>query len=68
MLKANELAGGKNSQVLQTIKELKQKQESNKQKEIDLSKKMIIRKNNKKVDKIDSNQVLDVKGEDLFEN
>jgi hypothetical protein len=68
LLKANELAGGKNSQVLQTIKELKQKQESNKQKEIDLSKKMIIRKNNKKVDKIYSNQVLDVKGEDLFEN
>jgi len=54
LLKANELAGGKNSQVLQTIKELKQKQDSNKQKEIDLSKKMIIRKNDTKVEKLDS--------------
>ena len=48
LLRANELADGKNGQVLQALKELKTKQEQNKQKEIELSKKMIIRKNDKK--------------------
>ena len=47
-MRANELADGKNGQVLQALKELKTKQEQNKQKEIELSKKMIIRKNDKK--------------------
>lgn len=45
LVKANEIADGKNGSVIQALKDLKVKVEENKLKEIELSKKMILRKN-----------------------
>ena len=48
-VKSNELADGKNSSVIQGLKMIKAKYEENRQKEIEMSKKMILRKEEKKV-------------------
>jgi hypothetical protein len=47
-VKSNELADGKNSSVIQGLKMIKAKYEENKQKEIEMSKKMILRNEEKK--------------------
>jgi tetratricopeptide (TPR) repeat protein len=61
--KANELSGGKNAAVIQALKNLKSKYEENRQKERELSQKMIQRPSKK-----DDQAMPDIKGSDIFTN
>jgi tetratricopeptide (TPR) repeat protein len=65
-LKANELADGKNGQVIQGLKTLKAKLEENRVKERELSQKMIMRKEEKS--KPSEELILPIKGAEIFSN
>jgi hypothetical protein len=71
-VKSNELADGKNSSVIQGLKMIKAKYEENKQKEIEMSKKMILRnEEKKKVPETIVQEVIplaEIKGSEVFTN